>query len=206
MVFLSYIQRLLLKKSPCTSAPQSIWIAPHYDGDFLFYIIPNLFVYLPARSLDDFMSLTKATRKNPHEWRTPLTNALLNNNEKQTRKARQLSFVNPWASFSVLFDSSSSHRRAFSFFAILKKNVVRCFMFQRQIMTFPPWQRNNINVINVTTYAKLWNICNPQPKATIVWCIFFYNFKYDISIWYKPTLALVDANSCVRTTKKIPNT
>lgn len=30
-------------------------------------------------------------------------------------------------------------------------------MFQRQIMTFPPWQRNNFNVINVTTYAKLWN-------------------------------------------------
>lgn len=85
--------------------------------------------YLPARSLDDFMSLTKATRKNPHEWRTPLTNALLNNNEKQTRKARQLSFVNPWASFSVLFDSSSSHRRAFSFFAILKKMwfVALCF-------------------------------------------------------------------------------
>lgn len=79
-------------------------------------------------------------------------------------------------------------------------------MFQRQIMTFPPWQRNNFNVINVTTYAKLWNICNPQPKATIVWCIYFYNFKYDISIWYKPALALVDANSCVRTTKKIPNT
>lgn len=128
-VFLSYIHRLLLKKSPCTSAPQSIWIAPHYGGDFLFYIIPNLFVYLPARSLDDFMSLTKATRKNPHEWRTPLTNALLNNNEKQTRKARQLSFVNPWASFSVLFDSSSSHRRAFSFFAILKKMwfVALCF-------------------------------------------------------------------------------
>lgn len=85
--------------------------------------------YLPARSLDDFMSLTNATRKNPHEWRTPLTNALLNNNEKQTRKARQLSFVNPWASFSVLFDSSSSHRRAFSFFAILKKMwfVALCF-------------------------------------------------------------------------------
>lgn len=118
-------------------------------------LISNFMIYLPARSLDDFMSLTNATRKNPHEWRTPLTNALLNNNEKQTRKARQLSFVNPCASFSVLFDSSSSHRRAFSFFAILKKNVVRCFMFQRQTMTFPPWQRNNFNVINVTTYAKL---------------------------------------------------
>lgn len=92
-------------------------------------LIPNLIVYLPARSLDDFMSLTNATRKNPHEWRTPLTNALLNNNEKQTRKARQLSFVNPCTSFSVLFDSSSSHRRAFSFFAILKKMwfVALCF-------------------------------------------------------------------------------
>lgn len=67
-------------------------------------------------------------------------------------------------------------QESFLLFRHFEKNVVRCFMFQRQIMAFPPWQRNNFNVINVTTYAKLWNICNPQPKATIVWCIYFYNF------------------------------
>lgn len=46
-------------------------------------------------------------------------------------------------------------QESFLLFRHFEKNVVRWFMFQRQIMAFPPWQRNNFNVINVTTYAKL---------------------------------------------------
>lgn len=56
-------------------------------------------------------------------------------------------------------------------------------MFQRQIMTFPPWQRNNFNVINVTTYAKLWNICNPQPKATISYDVYTFIILNMISVF-----------------------
>lgn len=96
-------------------------------NSFLFFRL-SIFYNLPARSVDDFISLTNATRKNPHEWRTPLINALLSNIEKQMRKACKLSFVNPCGSFSVLFDSSSSHKRAFSLFAILKMGFVAlCF-------------------------------------------------------------------------------
>lgn len=48
-------------------------------------------------------------------------------------------------------------------------------MFQRQIMAFPPWQRNNFNVINVTTYAKLWNICNQKLPSYDVYTFIILN-------------------------------
>ena len=83
------------------------------------YVKP-LSAKLPALSVDDFMSLTNATRKNPQEWSTPLINARLSNRAKHVRNACQLSLVTPWASVSVVCDSSSSASRAFSFIAILK--------------------------------------------------------------------------------------
>lgn len=56
-------------------------------------------------------------------------------------------------------------QESFLLFRHFEKNVVRCFMFQRQIMTFPPWQRNNFNVINVTTYAKLKTMKYLKPST-----------------------------------------
>lgn len=134
-------------------------------NSFLFFRL-SIFYYLPARSVDDFISLTNATRKNPHEWRTPLINALLSNIEKQMRKACKLSFVNPCDSFSVLFDSSSSHKRAFSLFAILKMGFVAlCFSAKW-------WRflRDNVTTLSTSLYTPIYRI-NPQPKTTTVLCI-----------------------------------
>lgn len=147
-------------------------------NSFLFFRL-SIFYYLPARSVDDFISLTNATRKNPHEWRTPLINALLSNIEKQMRKACKLSFVNPCDSFSVLFDSSSSHKRAFSLFAILKMWFVA--LFQRQMMTFPPWQRNN--VINVIVYANLLNKPSTKNYYRIVYTFIVLTIIYSIQTY-----------------------
>lgn len=129
-------------------------------NSFLFFRL-SISYYLPARSVDDFISLTNATRKNPHEWRTPLINALLSNIEKQMRKACKLSFVNPCDSFSVLFDSSSSHKRAFSLFAILKMGFVAlCFSAKW-------WRflRDNVTTLSTSLYTPIYRI-NPRPKTT----------------------------------------
>lgn len=123
------------------------------------------------------MSWTKATRKNPQEWSTPLINALFNNRAKQIRNDCQLSFLNSRLVTVIFSDTSSlSDKRRFSVFTMLKRMLESCapktWRFLRDNVTTLPWCNFNASGCNVKK-RYLYTCCTlvPTKKAKSPWKI-----------------------------------
>lgn len=106
-------------------------------------------------------------RPTQQHWKT-------NEEGLQTVFCKSLWFIFSIIRFFILTQESFLSFRHF-------ENVVRCFVFQRQMMTFPPWQRNN--VINVIVYANLLNKPSTKNYYRIVYTFIVLTIIYLIQTY-----------------------